>query len=137
MSRVLYLCMPWANTGCMLLGRWAGPGSAGWFWLGAARARARASVAVPDAMLTSPSPFRRVCSSCRTPFDDTAANYRCPQCNAPKRRFVPYDAESGKVRAGGVGPAKQIGSVLAWACTWKRAACVGLCSLGACLILPQ
>ncbi|PNW74775.1 hypothetical protein CHLRE_12g510400v5 [Chlamydomonas reinhardtii] len=31
-----------------------------------------------------------------TPFDDTAANYRCPQCNAPKRRFVPYDAESGK-----------------------------------------
>eukprot|EP00882_Tetradesmus_deserticola_P005214 GHRQ01005491.1.p1 GENE.GHRQ01005491.1~~GHRQ01005491.1.p1 ORF type:complete len:232 (+),score=95.78 GHRQ01005491.1:69-764(+) len=31
-----------------------------------------------------------------TPFDDTPADYRCPQCNAPKRRFVGYDAETGK-----------------------------------------
>ncbi|KAG2445958.1 hypothetical protein HXX76_000561 [Chlamydomonas incerta] len=31
-----------------------------------------------------------------TPFDDTPPNYRCPQCNAPKRRFVEYDADSGK-----------------------------------------
>ncbi|KAG2452522.1 hypothetical protein HYH02_002760 [Chlamydomonas schloesseri] len=31
-----------------------------------------------------------------TPFDETPANYRCPQCNAPKRRFVAYDADSGK-----------------------------------------
>lgn len=32
-----------------------------------------------------------------TPFDETASDYRCPQCNAPKRRFVGYDAETGKV----------------------------------------
>ncbi|GLC54868.1 hypothetical protein PLESTB_000914500 [Pleodorina starrii] len=32
----------------------------------------------------------------QTPFEETAANYRCPQCNAPKRRFVAYDAASGK-----------------------------------------
>jgi rubredoxin len=32
-----------------------------------------------------------------TPFDDTPSDYRCPQCNAPKRRFVGYDAETGKV----------------------------------------
>lgn len=31
-----------------------------------------------------------------TPFEDTEANYRCPQCNAPKRRFVGYDANTGK-----------------------------------------
>mmetsp|Transcript_32874 Transcript_32874/g.72602 ORF Transcript_32874/g.72602 Transcript_32874/m.72602 type:complete len:238 (+) Transcript_32874:65-778(+) len=31
-----------------------------------------------------------------TPFEDTENNYRCPQCNAPKRRFVPYDVDSGK-----------------------------------------
>jgi rubredoxin len=35
---------------------------------------------------------------CETePFEETASNYRCPQCNAPKRRFVPYDKDSGKV----------------------------------------
>ncbi len=31
-----------------------------------------------------------------TPFEETSADYRCPQCNAPKRRFVAYDAETGK-----------------------------------------
>lgn len=31
-----------------------------------------------------------------TPFEDTPSDYRCPQCNAPKRRFVGYDAETGK-----------------------------------------
>lgn len=31
-----------------------------------------------------------------TPFEDTPADYRCIQCNAPKRRFVPYDVETGK-----------------------------------------
>jgi hypothetical protein len=36
---------------------------------------------------------------CETlPFEETAADYRCPQCNAPKRRFVGYNAETGKVR---------------------------------------
>ncbi len=41
-----------------------------------------------------------------TPFEETPQNYRCPQCNAPKRRFVTYDADSGKVRcsASGLGP---------------------------------
>lgn len=34
-----------------------------------------------------------------TPFEDTPSDYRCPQCNAPKRRFVGYDAETGKVTA--------------------------------------
>ena len=34
------------------------------------------------------------------PFDETASNYRCPECNAPKRRFVPYDKGSGKVCSG-------------------------------------
>lgn len=29
-------------------------------------------------------------------FNDEPASYRCPQCNAPKRRFVPYDKKSGK-----------------------------------------
>lgn len=34
---------------------------------------------------------------CETlPFEETAADYRCPQCNAPKRRFVGYNAETGK-----------------------------------------
>jgi hypothetical protein len=33
-----------------------------------------------------------------TPFEDQPADYRCEQCNAPKRRFVKYDAESGKAR---------------------------------------
>lgn len=41
-----------------------------------------------------------------TPFDDMPADYRCPQCNAPKRRFVGYDAETGKV------------GLLHW-CTWQ------------------
>eukprot|EP00879_Flechtneria_rotunda_P005359 GHRR01005646.1.p1 GENE.GHRR01005646.1~~GHRR01005646.1.p1 ORF type:complete len:210 (+),score=72.94 GHRR01005646.1:248-877(+) len=30
------------------------------------------------------------------PFEETPSNYRCPQCNAPKRRFVGYDADTGK-----------------------------------------
>ena len=34
---------------------------------------------------------------CREDFDDQPSNYRCPQCNAPKRRFVPYDKDTGKV----------------------------------------
>jgi rubredoxin len=29
-------------------------------------------------------------------FEDTPASWRCPQCNAPKRRMVKYDADSGK-----------------------------------------
>jgi len=32
------------------------------------------------------------------PFEETPSNYRCPECNAPKRRFVPYDKSSGKAQ---------------------------------------
>ena len=35
--------------------------------------------------------------ACRQPFDDLPNSYRCPQCQAPKKRFVEYDTESGKV----------------------------------------
>ena len=31
------------------------------------------------------------------PFEEVSNSYRCPQCQAPKRRFVPYDVGSGKV----------------------------------------
>ena len=31
-----------------------------------------------------------------TPFEELPADYRCEQCNAPKRRFVKYDPETGK-----------------------------------------
>lgn len=34
----------------------------------------------------------------KEPFEELPGNYRCPQCKAPKRRFVPYDAASGKGR---------------------------------------
>ena len=33
-----------------------------------------------------------------TPFEQTPSDYRCPQCNAPKRRFSRFDPETGKVR---------------------------------------
>lgn len=29
-------------------------------------------------------------------FDELPLSYRCPQCNAPKRRFLPYDEKTGK-----------------------------------------
>lgn len=32
-----------------------------------------------------------------TPFDEMPSDYRCPQCNAPKRRFARFDVETGKV----------------------------------------
>lgn len=31
-----------------------------------------------------------------TPFEDLDPDYRCPQCNASKRRFARYDVETGK-----------------------------------------
>jgi len=34
------------------------------------------------------------------PFEALAADYRCPQCNAPRKRFARYDAETGKVKGG-------------------------------------
>lgn len=32
----------------------------------------------------------------REPFEEIENSYRCPQCNAPKRRFAKYDPEIGK-----------------------------------------
>eukprot|EP00877_Chromochloris_zofingiensis_P006388 jgi/Chrzof1/2001/Cz10g29090.t1 len=31
-----------------------------------------------------------------TPFAEAPSGFRCPQCNAPKRRFVTYNADTGK-----------------------------------------
>ncbi|KFM22369.1 hypothetical protein F751_0079, partial [Auxenochlorella protothecoides] len=36
-----------------------------------------------------------------TPWEDLPSDYVCPQCNAPRRRFVRFDPESGAVGAGG------------------------------------
>lgn len=33
-----------------------------------------------------------------TPFEQLPSDYRCPQCNAPKRRFSKFNVETGKVR---------------------------------------
>jgi len=33
-----------------------------------------------------------------TPFEQLPDKYRCPQCQAPKRRFVPYDVKSNKAK---------------------------------------
>jgi rubredoxin len=37
-----------------------------------------------------------------TPFDQLPSDYRCPQCNAPKRRFLKFDADTGKTEGSGV-----------------------------------
>ena len=33
----------------------------------------------------------------KTPFEALSSNYVCPQCNAGKKRFATYDADTGKV----------------------------------------
>lgn len=38
------------------------------------------------------------------PFGEQPDSYVCPQCRAPKRRFVRYDANSGKPIGGGLPP---------------------------------
>lgn len=62
--------------------------------------------------LTVPSPLPH----CRTPFDEAPQNFRCPQCGAPKRRFVTYDAANNKktgIAEGTVGTiATVVGGVL-------------------------
>ncbi|KAI7835614.1 hypothetical protein COHA_010491 [Chlorella ohadii] len=35
-----------------------------------------------------------------TPFDELPSDYRCPQCNAPKRRFSKFNVETGKITGG-------------------------------------
>jgi rubredoxin len=36
-----------------------------------------------------------------TPFAEVPSDYKCPQCNAPKRRFVKFDPLTGKIAGGG------------------------------------
>ena len=38
--------------------------------------------------------------ACRTLFLELPGDYLCPQCRAPKRRFVGYDPVTGKVHHG-------------------------------------
>lgn len=35
----------------------------------------------------------------RKAFEEVASSYRCPQCQAPKKRFVEYDVASGKPKS--------------------------------------
>merc|ERR1712032_87369 len=35
------------------------------------------------------------------PFKELPADYKCPQCAAPKARFAEYDVETGKAKGGG------------------------------------
>ncbi|CAL53651.1 Rubredoxin-type fold [Ostreococcus tauri] len=37
-----------------------------------------------------------------TPFGEQPKSYVCPQCNAPKSRFAPYDVETGRAKGGGL-----------------------------------
>ncbi|KAH6813633.1 rubredoxin family protein [Perilla frutescens var. frutescens] len=36
------------------------------------------------------------------PFDEQPAEYACPQCRAPKKRFAVYDVKTGKASGGGL-----------------------------------
>ncbi|ONK58906.1 uncharacterized protein A4U43_C08F940 [Asparagus officinalis] len=38
------------------------------------------------------------------PFDEQPDSYICPQCKAPKKRFAPYDVNTGKAIGGGLPP---------------------------------
>ncbi|XP_027912946.1 uncharacterized protein LOC114172971 [Vigna unguiculata] len=38
------------------------------------------------------------------PFDEQADTYVCPQCQAPKKRFAKYDANTGRAIGGGLPP---------------------------------
>lgn len=33
----------------------------------------------------------------KVPFEELGSSYVCPQCNAPRKRFAKYDADTGKV----------------------------------------
>ncbi|CAL9747767.1 unnamed protein product [Musa acuminata subsp. burmannicoides] len=57
------------------------------------------------------------------PFDEQPDTYICPQCNAPKKRFVRYDVETGKPIGGGLPP---IGVLVGLA--------VGVAAVGALLV---
>ncbi|XP_039067577.1 uncharacterized protein LOC120213534 [Hibiscus syriacus] len=47
------------------------------------------------------------------PFDEQPDTYACPQCRAPKKRFTPYDVNTGKAIGGGLPPIGVIIGLLA------------------------
>lgn len=47
-----------------------------------------------------------------TPFEELPEFYRCPQCKAPKRRFVGYDVKTGKGTSMAEGDAGTIATVI-------------------------
>ncbi|TYI89411.1 hypothetical protein E1A91_D03G054500v1 [Gossypium mustelinum] len=47
------------------------------------------------------------------PFDEQPDTYGCPQCQAPKKRFAPYDVNTGKAIGGGLPPIGVIIGLLA------------------------
>jgi rubredoxin len=57
------------------------------------------------------------------PFEEQPDEYGCPQCNAPKKRFVKYDAESGKPIGGTLPPLTVIVSLV-----------IGIAGVGALLV---
>lgn len=46
------------------------------------------------------------------PFDEQPEAFKCPQCAAPKKRFAPYDAETGRALGGNAAPITVILGVL-------------------------
>ncbi|XP_047090918.1 uncharacterized protein LOC124702793 [Lolium rigidum] len=57
------------------------------------------------------------------PFEEQPDEYGCPQCNAPMKRFVKYDAESGKPIGGTLPPLTVIVSLV-----------IGIAGVGALLV---
>ncbi|KAH7292029.1 hypothetical protein KP509_29G048100 [Ceratopteris richardii] len=54
------------------------------------------------------------------PFDEQSEGFNCPQCAAPKKRFAPYDPETGRAIGGNAPPLSVIIGIL-----------VGLAGIGA------
>lgn len=46
------------------------------------------------------------------PFAETDPDYRCPQCNAPKKRFAKYDVETGRQVGSATGDLGTIATVI-------------------------
>jgi len=45
-------------------------------------------------------PLLTLADTDKTPFEEQPKSYVCPQCMAPKKRFAPYDVETGKTKGG-------------------------------------
>lgn len=78
-------------------------------WCGAARSRTltprvhsptRYRDQILAALTPPPSPRSGFIYFLAAPFEDLPKSYECPQCNAPKKRFAGYDAETGKTVGG-------------------------------------